>query len=92
MTIDQQMAVLFPPIEMPADVRERVLSLVQVEARRLRVARRLRRVVVVAVVAILLSMASGASAQVRCDPCPLRYATWVPIIHASNVEGQEVVP
>lgn len=94
MTIERQMAVLFPPIEMPSDVRARVLGLVHSKLRRQRMVRRARRVVVVAIAAVLVSLVSGSvNAQVilpnppHCTEC---YMTWLAVVHTSNVEGRGV--
>lgn len=55
----------------------------------------MRQLIAILITAVLLSMASGANAQVilpnppHCTEC---YMTWLAIVHASNVEGQEVQP
>lgn len=87
---EQQLSELFarmtPTVQIPPDARERQLCRVLAEARKLRQMRRrlhLRRAAVAVVALVMLAMtASGASAQVRCDPCRMRVL--LPIIRVSE--------
>ena len=78
---DEQLSALFayymPPVQMPADVRQRVRGRVLAETRRLRHRLLVQRAVALAIVAVLLA-AGGVEAQVWCDPCPP--TVWLPIV------------
>lgn len=84
MMTEQQFMSRFAQAEpLPADFHTRLVSLVHGQLRRQRVARRVRRVVVVAIAAVLVSLASGAQAQVKCDEC---HMVWMPIVHNAPVD------